>query len=648
MKKILITGTSSYVGNNLKKWLLNEPNKYSVDSISLRNDSLKGIDFSEYDVVFHVAGIAHINETKDNVKLYYEVNRDLAYETAKKAKRDGVNQFIFLSSMSVYGIESGVITKDSPLKPKSNYGKSKLQAEELISTLEDEDFKIAKLRPPIIYGKGCKGNYPKLASLILKTPIFPDIENKRSMIYIDNLSEFVKWIIDNGARGLFIPQNKEYVKTSKMVQMIAEAHGKRIQVTKLFNPLLVLMKKNSTFNKIFGDLVYEKSLSKYDTQYNYFIDFKNSIKLTEDKLKKIVILSNHHTYTYNFRKEIIQRLLEENYKVYIVLPYGEKVELLKQMGCEFIDLPLDRRGMNPISDLKLLIKYYRIIENIKPDAVLSYTIKPNIYGGLVCRLQNIPYFPNVTGLGTVMEKESLLQKVLIQMYRLAYKNASCIFFQNEENKKFFERQKITMKKSMNIPGSGVNTQHFSLLPYPCDDTVEFVFISRIMKEKGIDQYLEAAEFIGTKYQNTKFHVLGFCEEDYEGKLKEMHDNGFIIYHGMQSDVREFHKFSHCTVHPTYYPEGMSNVLLESAACGRPIITTNRSGCREVVDDGINGYVVEQENSLDLIDKIERFLKLDFNSKKQMGISGRLKVEKEFDRNIVVKAYYEQVELVVGD
>nr|WP_246320189.1 glycosyltransferase family 4 protein [Paenibacillus qinlingensis] len=365
-------------------------------------------------------------------------------------------------------------------------------------------------------------------------------------------------------------------------------------------------------------------------------------------MKKIVILSNHHTYTYNFRKEIIQRLLEENYKVYIVLPYGEKVELLKQMGCEFIDLPLDRRGMNPISDLKLLIKYYRIIENIKPDAVLSYTIKPNIYGGLVCRLQNIPYFPNVTGLGTVMEKESLLQKVLIQMYRLAYKNASCIFFQNEENKKFFERQKITMKKSMNIPGSGVNTQHFSLLPYPCDDTVEFVFISRIMKEKGIDQYLEAAEFIGTKYQNTKFHVLGFCEEDYEGKLKEMHDNGFIIYHGMQSDVREFHKFSHCTVHPTYYPEGMSNVLLESAACGRPIITTNRSGCREVVDDGINGYVVEQENSLDLIDKIERFLKLDFNSKKQMGISGRLKVEKEFDRNIVVKAYYEQVELVVGD
>lgn len=360
-------------------------------------------------------------------------------------------------------------------------------------------------------------------------------------------------------------------------------------------------------------------------------------------MKKIVILSNHHAYTYNFRREIIERLLDEGYKVCLVLPYGPKVELLKEMGCEFINLPLDRRGMNPIKDLKLLFGYYKIIKRIKPDAVLSYTVKPNIYGGLVCKFQNVSFFPNVTGLGTAVENESLIQKILLQMYRVAYKKASCIFFQNEENKQFFKDKNIKIKKSKIIPGSGVNTQHFSLLPYPSDNKIHFMFISRIMKEKGIDQYLDAAKYIRNKYPNTVFHVLGYCEQNYEDKLNELQSEGIIKYHGMQDDVREFHKISYCTVHPTYYPEGMSNVLLESAASGRPIITTNRSGCREIVDDGVNGYVVEQENSKDLIDKIEMFLGHSHKKKIEMGLSGRKKVEKEFDRQLVVKAYLDEID-----
>lgn len=362
-------------------------------------------------------------------------------------------------------------------------------------------------------------------------------------------------------------------------------------------------------------------------------------------MKKVIILSNHHAYTYNFRKEIIQRLIDENYKVYIVLPYGEKVDLLIEMGCEFIDLPLDRRGMNPITDLKLLLNYHKIIKRIKPNVVLTYTVKPNIYGGIVCRFLDIPYFPNVTGLGSAVENKSLIQKTLLQICRIAYKRASCIFFQNSENQEFFKHKNIRGKKHRIIPGSGVNIQHFSMLPYPSDAIIEFVFISRIMKEKGIDQYLKAAEFIKEKYPNTKFHVLGFCEEDYEEKLKEMQDKEIIEYHGMQNDIRRYLKISHCTIHPTYYPEGMSNVLLESAASGRPVITTNRSGCREIVDDGVNGYIVEQENSLDLIEKIEKFLVLNHEEKRQMGISGRKKVENEFDRNIVTDAYLREINRV---
>lgn len=279
MKKILITGKSSYVGTSLQKWLANYPDKYSIDSISLRSESWKEKDFSEYDAVVCVAGIAHIKETKENASLYYKVNRDLAYEVAQKAKVEGVKQFIFLSSMSVYGIESGVIDKNSPLKPKSNYGKSKLQAEELIKPLESNEFKLAIIRPPMIYGKGCKGNYSRLGSLALKVPIFPSIENKRSMIYIDNLSEFIRFIIDDSNSGLFFPQNADYVCTSEMVEMIAELHGTKIRMTKSFNFFLRLI-RISTVKKVFGDLVYDKQIDEYKNRYTIY-DFETSIRLTE-------------------------------------------------------------------------------------------------------------------------------------------------------------------------------------------------------------------------------------------------------------------------------------------------------------------------------------------------------------------------------
>jgi nucleoside-diphosphate-sugar epimerase len=279
MKKILITGTNSYIGKSLEKWLRNYPNEYSIDTISLRNNSWNEKDFSLYDVVFHVAGIAHVKETKDNFDSYYRVNRDLAYETAKKAKTDGVKQFIFLSSMSVYGIQSGVIDKNSPLTPKSNYGKSKLQAEKLIESLAVDTFKVAILRPPMIYGNGAKGNYPRLINLALKSPVFPNVENKRSMIYIDNLCEFVRLLINNCSYGLFFPQNEQYVCTSEMVKLISEVYEKKIWMTKLFNPLLRLF-MTDTINKVFGDLVYERTLSEYGN--NYFIyDFKTSISMTK-------------------------------------------------------------------------------------------------------------------------------------------------------------------------------------------------------------------------------------------------------------------------------------------------------------------------------------------------------------------------------
>lgn len=358
-------------------------------------------------------------------------------------------------------------------------------------------------------------------------------------------------------------------------------------------------------------------------------------------MEKILIMANSDIGLYKFRKELIQELVKE-YEVYIALPYGGFVPKLEALGCKYIEVSINRRGANPITDVKLLLKYIGIIKKFKPDIALTYTIKPNIYGGFACRVTHIPYFANITGLGSAVENGGLMQKAVLFLYKISLKKAICVFFQNRENEEFFKKKKIIRSRHRLIPGSGVNLGYYHLLDYPLDDTIYFLFIARIMKEKGIDQYLDAAKYIKEKYPNTVFQVLGFCEETYENKLKEMHDNGIIQYYGMQSDIRKFHKISHCTIHPTYYPEGMSNVLLESAACGRPVITTNRSGCREIVDNYVTGYIVEAKNCNDLINKIETFIKLPYEQKRAMGLAGRAKVECEFDRQIVVKAYIDEI------
>lgn len=279
MKKLLITGTSSYIGNSLESWLKKSDEKYVVDKISLRGESWKDVDFSNYDSVFHVAGIVHIKETPENRESYYKVNRDLVVEVAQKASQEGVKQFIFLSTMSVYGMESGTIGRSTLADPKNNYGKSKLEAEGLLDSLNREDFRIAVLRPPMVYGKGCKGNYPRLSSFARKAPFFPGIENRRSMIYIDNLSEFIRHLIDDEKSGLFFPQNREYVSTSEMVKRIAELHGKRIVITNIFNPIIRALNVDLA-KKMFGDLIYEKRISEYEKNYQLF-GFEETIRLTE-------------------------------------------------------------------------------------------------------------------------------------------------------------------------------------------------------------------------------------------------------------------------------------------------------------------------------------------------------------------------------
>jgi len=284
MKKILITGANSYIGTSLENWLSKYPGRYITYTVDMVDQSWKSKDFSKYDVIFHVAGIAHVSSDPKLKDMYYRVNRDLTIETAKKAKAEGVKQFIFMSSIIVYGDSSKgkrVIDRNTIPSPSNFYGDSKLQAEIGLKALEDENFKIVILRPPMIYGKGSKGNYPKLSKAAQILPIFPDIENERSMLHIDNLCEFIRLMIDNEERGLFFPQNAEYVKTSEMVRLIAEVHGKKIRLTKVFNPIIKMMYGINVVNKVFGNLVYENSMSVYKKGEYRIRDFEESIKLSE-------------------------------------------------------------------------------------------------------------------------------------------------------------------------------------------------------------------------------------------------------------------------------------------------------------------------------------------------------------------------------
>ncbi|GIN58828.1 UDP-glucose 4-epimerase [Lederbergia ruris] len=286
MKKILITGKNSYVGNSFEKWVANQSDKYSIEKMSMRDDSWRNKDFSSFDVILHVAGIAHVSTDPKMEEQYYKVNRDLTIEIAKKAKAEGVKQFIFLSSIIVYGDstkDKQIIDRNTIPKPSNFYGNSKLQAEEGIKEFGDNKFNIVIIRPPMIYGKDSKGNYPKLAKAARKLPIFPNVDNQRSMLHIDNLSEFIKLMIENEESGLFFPQNREYVKTSEMVKEIAMIHGKSIRLVTIFNPFLrVLINKSSMINKVFGNLIYEQKISKYKDNYRVR-NFRSSIEQTESR-----------------------------------------------------------------------------------------------------------------------------------------------------------------------------------------------------------------------------------------------------------------------------------------------------------------------------------------------------------------------------
>lgn len=357
--------------------------------------------------------------------------------------------------------------------------------------------------------------------------------------------------------------------------------------------------------------------------------------------KKILMLGNSKLVIFGFRGELIEKFISLGYDVYVSFPngpFGEGEEISEQYGCHFIETTIDRRGKNPFKDLKTIKAYKKMMKEIKPDYVLSFTVKCNIYGGIAAKKFNIPFIPNITGIGKGLDEKGITQIITKMLYKNALRRAKCIFFQNDHDLEFFKENKMIFGDYKLLPGSGVNLDRFKYTEMPDDSIVKFAFIGRLMRAKGIEEFLAAAEKVKKEYPNTEFHVCGYCEEDYKSKVEKLNEEGIIIYHGLVDNVNEIDQMCHCIVLPSFHPEGVSNVLLEAAATGRAIITTNHFGCKETVDDEVTGFLIEPHDSNGLFEKMCKYISMTSEAKCEMGKLGRKKMEKQFDREIVIKEY----------
>ena len=359
-------------------------------------------------------------------------------------------------------------------------------------------------------------------------------------------------------------------------------------------------------------------------------------------MSKVLLLANHDIVLYNFRLELIERLLQDGHEVFIVSPYGNRIEDLKNLGCQYIKVDMDRHGTNPIKDLKLLVNCKKVFKSINPDIVFTYTIKPNIYGAMACKILKIPCVVNITGLGTAIEQKGILQKVTLTLYRIALKKVQTIFFQNEENMRFFQEKKLYPEKHKLLPGSGVNLKKFIPLEYPEEkNEIRFLFIGRIMRTKGVLELLGCARSVRRKHNNVFFDVIGWDDGGMSSEIEKASEEGVIVFFGKQNNEIPFIQNAHCIVLPSYF-EGTSNVLLEAAASARPVIATDVPGCKETFEDGITGFSCKAKDVKSLETAIEKFLQLSHEEKAAMGEKGRSKMQKEYDRNIVVDRYINEL------
>lgn len=363
-------------------------------------------------------------------------------------------------------------------------------------------------------------------------------------------------------------------------------------------------------------------------------------------MSKIMLISPKDNNFYNFRNELILKLHDLGHEIVLVCPYGKKMDYFIERGCRFVDIAIDRRGTSIFNDLKLLNNYKKLLEKEMPSVVLTYTSKPSIYAGYVCGKMKIPYIVNNAGL---METTGVFDRFMKLLYKIGWSKAACMMYQNTHERDVINKLLFNKVHYRDIPGSGVNIDVFTFVKYPeSDDVITFNYVARIMKQKGIDEFLECAKKIKAKYSNVRFIIYGDYDDDaYRIKIRELEKQHIVKYCGIQMDMKPFIKEAHAVIHPSY-SEGMTNVCLEHSAMGRVCIGSDIPGVREGIEDGKTGFLFEVKNVDSMVEVVEKFILLSHEEKAEMGKNARVKMEKEFDREFVTNIYLEEIKNLIGE
>ena len=361
---------------------------------------------------------------------------------------------------------------------------------------------------------------------------------------------------------------------------------------------------------------------------------------------RILFLSNHELTLLCFRTELLQKLIDAGHEVILAQPRGEFYSTFERMGCQQINIDMEQYGMNPIEEYSIIRTYETLLRRLRPDVLLCYTIKPNLYGGIAAAKLGIPYIATITGLGRAFERGKLFAALMKGLYRVALRRVNCLFLQNETQRALFSRMGVEDQRMRVVAGSGVNLKKHTREPYPAEEETRLLYAGWITRDKGVEELLTAFDRVKSAYPNLRLELLGGVRADCEALIDAHRNDPQLILDGWQEEVHPYMARCHALVHPSHH-EGMANVLLEAAACGRPVLASKIPGCMETFDEGSSGFGFAAGDAEDLERTIRRFLALTREERVGMGLAGRAKMEREFDRETVVSAYMEELEKAIG-
>lgn len=663
-KKVLITGANSYIGESFEKYAREHyGDNFEIDTVDMIDESWREKSFEGYDTVFHVAGIAHadVGNVSDDVKTrYYEVNTRLAVETAKKAKEDGVKQFVFMSSMIIYGESAPygkkkIISADTIPMPANFYGDSKWQADKGVRALADDNFNVLVLRPPMIYGKGSKGNYPLLSKFAKKLPVFPFVNNQRSMLYIENLCEFLSQVILVGKGGVFFPQNAEYTRTSDMVREISAVNGKKIVVSRILTPFVMIGSKfpgriGEIVNKAFGNNCYLYEISNYGIQYQIH-NLKESIQRTEEKRKKALIVVSVASMIDQFNMKNIEILQSLGYDVDVAANFvmpgtitdarsdDLKIEL-KDMGVGVYNIPIPRK-IN-VADI---CKSYKSVKKLIKDNDYTILHCQSPIGGVIARAASIPKRRGLnviyTAHGFHFYKGAPIRNWLV-FYPIEkiYSHFTDVLITINKEDYSFAQSHLKAKKNAYVPGVGVDTNKFHSVDIDkdnkrkelCvkDDEVVVLSIGELNKNKNHEIIIKALS------NNKKMHyfIAGKGELDSYLELLAKKNNVNLTLLGYRTDIPDLLAIADVYAFPSYR-EGLSVALMEAISAGVPCVASDIRGNRDLIENGVNGFLVLPSDVLGFeqainycVTDVRKKIKINSDLIKQIDISHISKIMTE--------------------